>query len=210
MGRTGARLPETPAAVVWAWSESETETAVISPLKSEMSATSLLARTAFPPWSRVGADRKSSFGPVLPKTTRRGIDGLDDDLARTEYSQFRGRSLSYVRALTHLRSILAGAERVGPIVNGLDRVWAKREFHTYFARPFLILASLRAEALASSDHPLATGFATRDPDPSTVTREAIVSAMSQDRIGPNRGPTGTALGCRSRRMSTYACAWDLT
>ncbi len=128
-------------------------------------------------------DRNSSPDAVPTNTPRYGVDGLEDDLVRTETLQFRGRSLTYVRAMGQLRSIVAGPERVLSVVAGLERVWAQRDFHAYFSRPFLLLASLRAEALAAPDHPLARGFATRDPDPSTVTRQAVLAALAPNRMG---------------------------
>jgi hypothetical protein len=111
---------------------------------------------------------------------RHGIDGLEDDLLKTESLQFRGRSLSYVRALEHLRQLVAEGD---PVVAQLERVWAQRDFHAYFSRPFLLLASLRAEALGVAGHPLARGFATHDPHPFTVTRQAILAALEPNRVG---------------------------
>lgn len=118
-----------------------------------------------------------------PPPSRSGIAGLEEDLDQTEALQFRGRSLPYVRAARHLRGIVSGPDRITSVAAALERVWAQREFHTYFSRPFLLLAALRAEALASADHPLARGFASRDPDTSAVTREALVAALSPEYIG---------------------------
>jgi hypothetical protein len=112
-----------------------------------------------------------------------GIDQLEDDLARTEALQFRGRSLPYVRALQHLQEVVAGPNRVLTIVNRLKNAWEGRQFNVYFSRPFLLLAAMRAEAMESPDHPLARGFASEDPDPSAVTREAILAALSPERSG---------------------------
>jgi hypothetical protein len=112
-----------------------------------------------------------------------GTEGLEEDLARTEAVQFRGRSLPYVRALRYLREIVTGPDRVPAIAVRLGQVWDRREFHIYFSRPFLLLAALRAEALASKDHPLARGFATENPDPLAVTREAILASLTPERSG---------------------------
>jgi hypothetical protein len=119
----------------------------------------------------------------VPYRTTLGIDGLDEDLERTEALQFRGRSLPYVRALKCLREILAGPRRVPQVLARLEQVWDGREFNIYFSRPFLLLAALRAEALSSASHPLARGFATEDPDPSAVTRDGIAAALSPERSG---------------------------
>jgi hypothetical protein len=132
----------------------------------------------------VGADSKSIRAAQRAGTPRFGVDGLEDDLSLAESLQFRGRSLPYVRALTILRAILgAGPDGVAWAVSALERVWAERDFHAYFARPFLLLAALRAEALASWDHPLARAFATQDPDPFAVTRASVLAALSPRRVG---------------------------
>jgi hypothetical protein len=112
-----------------------------------------------------------------------GVDGLEEDLARTEAVQFRGRSLPYVRALRYLREIVTGPDRVRAVAARLEQAWDRREFHIYFSRPFLLLAALRAEALASTDHPLARGFATENPDPLAVTRDAILASLTPERSG---------------------------
>jgi hypothetical protein len=127
---------------------------------------------------------------VVPETDvpgaplgRSGVDGLDEDLARAEEGHFRGRSLPYVRALSLLRQILSGPESVEPVVASLKRVWAPRSSYAYFDRPFLLLAALRAEALASARHPLARGFATENPDALAVTRQALIEALSPAHTG---------------------------
>ena len=120
---------------------------------------------------------------AVPASAAMGVDGLEEDLARTEAVQFRGRSLPYVRALRYLREILTGPDRVPAVANRLEQVWGRREFQNYFSRPFLLLAALRAEALASADHPLARGFATENPDSLAVTRDAIVASLTRERSG---------------------------
>lgn len=120
---------------------------------------------------------------AAPARVARGVDGLEEDLARTEEVQFRGRSLPYVRALGYLREILAGRDRIPVIAARLEHVWGPRVFHVYFSRPFLLLAALRAEALASADHPLARGFATENPDPLAVTRDSILASLTPERSG---------------------------
>jgi hypothetical protein len=119
----------------------------------------------------------------LESRGRSGVDGLEEDLALTEEGHFRGRSLPYVRAASLLRGIVGGPYRVDGVVASLNRVWASRSFHAYFDRPFLLLASLRAEALASTQHPLARGFASGSPDALAVTREALVEALSEGHTG---------------------------
>jgi hypothetical protein len=119
----------------------------------------------------------------IPARAALGTEGLEEDLARTEAVQFRGRSLPYVRALRYLREIVTGPDRVPAIAVRLGQVWDRREFHIYFSRPFLLLAALRAEALASTDHPLARGFATENPDPLAVTRDAILASLTPERSG---------------------------
>jgi hypothetical protein len=119
---------------------------------------------------------------ALP-TTVTGIDRLEDDLAHTEAIQFRGRCLPYVRAVQLLREILTGPNRVPAVVNRLKHAWEGRQFNIYFSRPFLLLAALRAEAIAAPNHPLALGFATDNPDSFAVTRDAILAALAPDRSG---------------------------
>ncbi len=104
-------------------------------------------------------------------------------MQRTEEGHFRGRCLPYVRALTLLRGIVAGPDAVEPIVANLKRVWQMRTFYAYYDRPFVVLAALRAEALASAQHPLARAFATEAPDALAVTREGLVQALSPARTG---------------------------
>jgi hypothetical protein len=120
---------------------------------------------------------------AVPARAALGADGLEEDLARTEAVQFRGRSLTYVRALRYLREIVTGPDRVSAVAARLEQVWDRREFQNYFSRPFLLLAALRAEALASTDHPLARGFATENPDPLAVTRDAILASLTPERSG---------------------------
>jgi hypothetical protein len=112
-----------------------------------------------------------------------GIDHIEEDLERTEALQFRGRSLSYVRALQVLKDIITGPHRVPSVVDRLKTAWNGRQFNAYFSRPFLLLAAVRAEAMESPDHPLARGFATEDPDHFAVTREAMLAALSPERSG---------------------------
>jgi len=126
---------------------------------------------------------RSDGSPMTQAVPARGIDGLEEDFARTEAIQFRGRSLPYVRALRYLREIVAGPDGVPAVAARLEQVWGRREFHIYFSRPFLLLAALRAEALASTDHPLARGFATENPDSLAVTRDAILASLTPERSG---------------------------
>ncbi len=153
--------------------------------------------------ARIAAKSVPTFAP---QESRFGVDRLEEDLDRTEALQFRGRSLSYVRAASHLRAILSGPDRVASIASALERVWANREFHVYYSRPFLLLAALRAEAIASSDHPLARGFSTCDPDTSTVTRKAIIAALGPECVG-----LWVALATRTAQTNevSRAVAWKL-
>jgi hypothetical protein len=116
-------------------------------------------------------------------TPRSGVDRFASDIDRTEEGHFRGRCLPYVRALTVLRRIVEGPDRVDSVVANLERVWEKRVFNAYYERPFLILAALRCEAMASAQHPLARAFATENPDSLAVTRETLVDALSPARSG---------------------------
>jgi hypothetical protein len=134
------------------------------------------------------SERRLSTPPELldeeaPEAARSGVDGIELDIDRTIVGHLRGRSLAYVRALTLLKTIVSGSQRIDEVVAALERVWRPRSFHVYYDRPFLILAALRAEALASPNHPLARGLSTEDPDPLSVTRSALLEALSPARAG---------------------------
>lgn len=107
---------------------------------------------------------------------RTGTDGLIEDLGR-QRGVLEGRCPPYVRALELLPHLLDG-----PAGHRLEVAWARRRFYAYFDRPLLLLASLRADALAEGpDHPLHAGFAARAPDPAAVTPAALAAGLSRDR-----------------------------
>jgi hypothetical protein len=136
-----------------------------------------------PPGLIESTRRSSPPGPIAYEASRSGVEGLDEDIEQTVSGILRGRSPAYTRALTFLHAIIHGPEKVDDVVDGLQRVWGPRAFHVYFERPLLILAALRAEALASANHPLSRGFATDIPDPLAVTRSALIEALSPARAG---------------------------
>jgi hypothetical protein len=113
---------------------------------------------------------------------RSGIDGFAEDMNRTVDRIMRGRSLVYVRALNLLSEIVAGPAKVEAVIAGLEQAWGKKSFNIYYHRPLLILAALRAEAMAVDRHPLARALATESPDALAVTRETLLKALSPGRI----------------------------
>lgn len=79
----------------------------------------------------------------------RGVEGLVEDLGRQETAVGPG---SYRRLMACL-SVLC---RTRPdLLRVLELAFAEREFAAWYARPLLVLASLRYLALGDSDHPLA-------------------------------------------------------
>src|SRR2546421_1763182 len=112
-----------------------------------------------------------------------GVDGFAEDIERTIENIMRGRSLVYVRALTLLKEIVAGPSKVEAVIAGLEQAWGKKSFNIYYHRPLLLLAALRAEAIAVHRHPVARGLASLNPDALAVTREALLQALSPGRIG---------------------------
>jgi hypothetical protein len=116
-------------------------------------------------------------------TPRSGVDGLAEDMIRTVDTIMRGRSLVYVRALTLLSEIVAGPAKVETVIAGLEQAWSRKTFNIYYHRPLLMLAALRAEALAVERHPLARALATENPDALAITRESLLEALSPGRIG---------------------------
>jgi hypothetical protein len=105
-----------------------------------------------------------------------GTDGLAGDLAR-ERALLEERCPSYARALELLPQLLGG-----PVGQRLEAAWARRRFHAFFDRPLLLLAALRADALAEGpEHPLHAAFAARTPDAEAVTLPALAASLSRDR-----------------------------
>jgi hypothetical protein len=116
-------------------------------------------------------------------TVRAGVDGFFDDLVKQQ-ALVGDRNRPYARALAAIAEIVDPQTGVREVIDRLDRAWQARRFTSFYERPLLLLAALRAEALAgSSRHPLARGFASESPDADQVTRAALMQAMSADKLG---------------------------
>jgi len=138
-------------------------------------------------------------------TPRAGVDELDRDL-RGLRELVGPASPTYTRAIDELGLLLGGPTADDAILDRLEAAWSARTFRGFYERPLLLLASLRADALASPDHPLAPSFGAAVPDPGRVTRDALSLALAPDRE--------TFWRCvRTRRVQTNdvsrAIAWRL-
>lgn len=103
------------------------------------------------------------------------LDGLLEDLA-AQRDFVAGRAPVYARILELLPDVLPW--------DRLREAWAGRSFGAWYERPLLLLAGLRHDALAEgSSHPLADamGAVGGDPDPASVSREALEAALAPGR-----------------------------
>lgn len=114
-------------------------------------------------------------------SARAGVDGLGDDL-RDVRALVADRNAIYARALPLLEALLAGPGADPDIVARLAHAWRERTFRSFYERPLLLLASLRAEASATATHPLAPSFAGTHPDASKVTRETLAAAFAAEHV----------------------------
>ena len=78
-----------------------------------------------------------------------GIDGLKDELAR--HFEGAGAPGAYER----VGRVLASLVETPLLSEPLTRAWATRTFEASYARPLLLIATLRYQALRDNDHPLA-------------------------------------------------------
>lgn len=107
---------------------------------------------------------------------RIGLAGLDEELAR-QREAVRGRSAPYERALRLLPDVLGG-----PAGRFVEAAWERRRFFAWYDRPLLLLAALRAEALAEGPtHPLFDGFV--EADAGQVSEAALSRALDGSREG---------------------------
>jgi len=104
-----------------------------------------------------------------------GIDGFQDDL-RSPKLGVGGPNApegpgAYDRLIRELRALADAPELLSP----LARAWHGRSFETEYARPLLLLASMRFRALTNPDHPLALEVLldAEGPDLGMRLREAL-------------------------------------
>jgi hypothetical protein len=113
---------------------------------------------------------------------RTGADGLVDDIKSTRRDLLSARHPAYHRVLGAVLALVSGADDA--LVARFERVWRTRSFPTFYERPLLILAALRADALEEgAKHPLHAALAAAAPDADAVTPEAVAAALARDRLG---------------------------
>jgi hypothetical protein len=109
----------------------------------------------------------------------RGADGFSADVARIR-AQFGKGVPSYFVLLGHVQAMLDEPDSL--LGRGLSRVWASRTFYVAYDRPLLLLAALRADALAEGPpHPLYRAIATDPPEPEAATGEAVRQGLAPER-----------------------------
>jgi hypothetical protein len=122
-----------------------------------------------------------------PPKPRAGADGLAEDLRATRHELLSSRHPTYHKLLGVVLSLLEGE---GDAASDLalqarfDRSWRTRSFPTFYERPLLILAALRADALLEGPHhPLHGAIAADAPDAEVITPETVAAALARDRLG---------------------------
>ena len=78
---------------------------------------------------------------------RTGADGLADDLSSARRDLLAHRHPAYHRIVGTLIALLSGSGGDEALVARFERAWRTRSFPTFYERPLLILAALRADAL---------------------------------------------------------------
>ena len=113
---------------------------------------------------------------------RSGADGLLDDLKSARHELLSGRHDAYHRLSGTLLTLLSGTDDA--LMARFARCWRTRSFPSFYERPLLILAALRADALhEGTSHPLHAAIAAAKPDPSAVTQESVATSLGRDRLG---------------------------
>src|ERR1700749_4658620 len=132
---------------------------------------------------------RPSKAPLPPKPSgafalRTGASGLVDDLTAMRRELLSARHPAYHRLLGTLIAVLSGPERDEGIAKSFERIWRSRAFPTFYERPLLILAALRADAVdEGGKHPLHGALAVDRPDPDVVTTESVTDALARERLG---------------------------
>jgi hypothetical protein len=119
---------------------------------------------------------------VAPPAARTGADGLLEDLKAARRDLLSARHDTYHRLLGTLVGLLSAEGDA--LLSNFDRAWRTRSFPTFYERPLLILAALRADALQEgTSHPLHAALAAPTPDPKVVTPESVATSLGRDRLG---------------------------
>ena len=129
------------------------------------------------PRSKVGS--RDSLPPA-----RKGADGLREDLMTARHELLASRHPVYHRLLGFVISMLSGSDADGTLLAGFERCFRTRSFPTFYERPLLLLAALRADALEEgAGHPLYAALAVPTPELEAVTLESVTAALGRERVG---------------------------
>jgi hypothetical protein len=118
------------------------------------------------------------------ENARTGATGLIDDLSTARRELLADRHAAYHRIVGSLIALLSEDSAGAALLAGFERAWRTRSFPSFFERPLLILASLRADALDEGErHPLHAALAAPTPDPEAVTTERVATSLGRERLG---------------------------
>ena len=132
---------------------------------------------------------------------RRGLAGFARD-AEAQACFFEASGIRVYAEL--LRAVVRLVERDPAVAGVLEDAWRARDFSVAYERPLLLLASLRADALADAAHPLARALAI-SPFTADVHDEAI-----KDSLAPGRPALARLVhGFVQTNEVTRAIAWRL-
>jgi hypothetical protein len=135
---------------------------------------------------------------------RHGADGIKEDLAR-QLTLMANRALPYRRLTAAVLRLLDHPVYGPPLAANMRRAWRRRMFRTFYERPLLLFAGLRADALADgAGHPLHAALRDDAPDPAVITDATVRSALDTARTG-----LWTSLGLRrvQTNETSRALAW---
>ncbi len=119
-----------------------------------------------------------------PPGARRGADGLVEDLKAARHELMSTRHPTYHRVLGILIALIADPATGEALLLAFERMWKSRSFPTFYERPLLILAALRADALQEGpSHPLYAALAAPTPDPNVLSATTVANAFARDRLG---------------------------
>jgi hypothetical protein len=117
-------------------------------------------------------------------SVRTGASGLIDDLSTARRELLADRHAAYHRIVGNLISLLSDESTGTALLAGFERSWRTRSFPSFFERPLLILAALRADALEEGTrHPLHAALAAPIANPQVVTLESVATSLARDRLG---------------------------
>lgn len=115
------------------------------------------------------------------RAERSGLDGFAQDL-RAYRVILGGRVPSYVRIVDLLLERLEEGGFPARVRERIEDAWRERGFNAAYDRPALLIAAIRADALAEGpSHPLFRAVAVDVPDPGAVTADALVAALAPER-----------------------------